>query len=160
MTTEAEINQSRLDLRNLLEALLTKELGKYTFENEEKKPAIAIVPPNLSQQITNEDVGVECLIYQAPEVEDVPLMSCSAVNLKWQIMLIQWDTDKTLQNADYLMRRMFDRMIATKTLQRKRRGDEREELDYEQLIIKLEDRDFARLTNRASTLVADFYSQS
>lgn len=90
----------------LLEKLLVNELGNYQYPNGEKKPAIRIVPPQISQ-LTMADDGVECLIYDKPRFNSPELLCENLGTPQYHVQLIQHQTDNTLENCQRLISKLF-----------------------------------------------------
>lgn len=96
-----------IELRNILAELLVTELANYDPIN---KPAIWIVPPQLpSQYKIQKKLGVECIIFRTPEKVEFCKMGASRKKKEtnWEVVLTQFDTQKSLDRALTIIGRAF-----------------------------------------------------
>jgi hypothetical protein len=88
-----------LELRSQIQELLTDEIGSYTLPGGVETPAIAVL--DSGETISDRTVtGLEIIIRRVPIRNDGKAMfDCVRADRLWQIFLVQWQGDHTIQDA-------------------------------------------------------------
>jgi hypothetical protein len=101
------------ELRTELQTLLIEDLGYYTFANNAGvAPAIAVL--DSGDTVVDRTVsGLEVIVRRMPiRDEGKAMFDCVRASKTWQVFLVQWQGNHTLQNAIDKIRRKFPNTIA------------------------------------------------
>lgn len=101
-----------LDLRNAIQALLSEELGTYTLPGGFETPAIVVL--STGEVLSDRTVsGLEVVIRRSPvRDEGAECFDCVRAVKTWQVFLVQWGGDYTIDDAKEKIRQKFPGSVA------------------------------------------------
>ncbi len=144
--------------KRLLE-LLNLELGIWLLGGTHQIKSIAVIPPLSNQLNQFSAYGVECLIYQKPVIKVVELIGGFAEEEFMRVSLTQYNTSKTLLNAQKLINLAFGNIQIQDKMQREVIVKTEKQIELEQASILIPNQDFSHpnIISNITEILGSFY---